>query len=80
MSVNETTFKDDKILDDKNYRYDEFELRQIIATIKIGQTLQIRLLDDNNNEISRKEYTAKYINCHVNFVIQDKGIKKEVTL
>lgn len=50
--------------------YDEYELSQLIVLLDIGEKLTISV-----NDVIIKEYTAKYVNCHVNLGFQDKGIK-----
>lgn len=74
-TIDETKIDKDKQIADSHPNYSEFEQYQIIGNIKQGDKIQVRLLDASGTEKARKEYTAKYINCHVNFVIQDKGVK-----
>lgn len=54
---------------DKHHKYDEFEIWQLQAEIPIGETIIIEYAG------KKYKYKAKFINCHINAVIQDKGIK-----
>lgn len=77
--VDETKFRTDleteKLTHDS---YTEFKLKQLIAEIKKGQKITIILEDENDKELARERYIAKYVNCHANFVIQDKGEKTQL--
>ncbi len=53
--------------------YDEFELSQFIVELDVGDKIEILV-----NGKKEKEFTAKYINCHMNARFQDKGIKNKV--
>lgn len=60
--------------------YTEFEGKQYIVELDIGETLFVGVKDVQGNIIplSLREWTAKYINSHFNLQWQDKGIKKEI--
>ena len=64
--------KKDEIDKDNHPKYDDYELSQFIVELDIGDKLEILV----NGKIE-KEFIAKYINCHMNAVFQDKGIKKK---
>ena len=52
--------------------FDEFDLQQFIVKLDVGDKIEIFV---NGNK--EREYVAKYINCHMNAVFQDKGMKKQ---
>ncbi len=52
--------------------YDEFNLQQFIVELDVGDKIEILV-----NGTKEREYIAKYINCHMNAVFQDKGVKKD---
>ena len=55
----------------KHMGYDEFDLQQFIVTLDVGEKIEIFV-----NGKKEREYIAKYVNCHMNAVFQDKGVKK----
>jgi hypothetical protein len=57
-----------EIIKDSHPDYEEYEQSQVIIKLNKGDTLQIIA-----NGAVMKLYTAKYSNCHINAVIQDKG-------
>lgn len=62
-------------------RYTEFELFQYIVDLNIGDKVEIKIEPiDGSGEI-KKEFVAKFTNCHINCLWQDKGIKtiKEIS-
>ncbi len=62
----------DEIDKDNHPKYDDYELSQFIVELDVGDKLEISV-----NGTKVKEYTARYVNCHVNAVFQDKGIKNK---
>lgn len=65
----------DKIIKQAHDSYAEYELSQFIVKLDVGQTLKVSV-----NDTPIKEYTARYIKCHIDMTIQDKGIKQETTI
>ena len=59
-----------EIVEITNTKYDEFDLQQFIVELDVGEKIEIFV-----NGKKEREYIAKYINCHMNAVFQDKGIK-----
>ncbi len=66
----------DEDLNQTHYRYDEFERKQFIVELDVGETLRVQVLDKEGKTLHEKEFIAKYINCHINCQWQDKGVKK----
>ena len=66
--------KTDKIIKSNHEDYIEFEQSQFIVGLIVGEKLEIFI-----DGIKIKEYIAKYIDCHFNMTIQDKGVKREPT-
>lgn len=64
----------DEIVTSIHDSYSEFELCQFIVKLAVGDTLEISV-----NGQSIKTFIAKYINCHFNMDIQDKGEKRDPT-
>ena len=62
--------KTNEIIKNTHESYTEYELNQFIVKLLVDEKLEIFV---NGTKI--KEYVAKYINCHFNMVIQDKGVK-----
>ena len=50
----------------------------ILDDIQIGEKIKIIGIDTAGKETIYKEFTAKYINCHINCQWQDKGTKQEI--
>ena len=61
--------KNEAVLNTHN-GYDEFDLQQFIVKLDVGDKIEILV-----NGKKEREYIAKYINCHMNVVFQDKGVK-----
>ena len=57
---------------DTHYKYKEFELWQFKERIAKGETITIEFKGQ------KIRYTAKYDNCHLNTIIQDKGEQKNM--
>ncbi len=64
--------KKDQIDKTEHEKYNEFELSQFIVELAVNDKLEILI---NGTKI--KEYIAKYVDCHFNMVIQDKGEQKD---
>jgi ribosomal protein L21E len=60
----------DDVLKKEHDKYNEFELSQFTANLAKGDIIEIKI----NGELI-KSYIVKYINCHINATIQDKGEK-----
>ena len=60
----------DKIVMDTHDSYTEFEKSQV--TIELAQNDIVEIVV---NGTVLKKYTAKYINCMIDMIIQDKGEK-----
>ena len=59
-------------------RYDDFNLWQYIADLDIGDKVKIEIEPIDGSGTIEKEFTAQFINCHINCQFQDKGAKKEL--
>ena len=61
----------------KHAAYTEFDRKQFIVELNVGETLFVGIKDNKGNIIpeSVREFPAKYINCHANLQWQDKGTK-----
>ena len=75
----EITKDEDAYTAEKDF-YSEFDQAQLIAKLAIDEKVKIEILDKDGKSLFSKEYPAKYINCHFNFLWQDKGIKSEESL
>ncbi len=67
---------DEKVNGSNNQYYDEFDRKQFIVNLDIGDKVLIQVIDKNGKLLKDKEFIAKYINCHLNAQWQDKGDKK----
>jgi hypothetical protein len=71
-----------RIFDPENsehVHYVEFDNKQIIIGLDVGETAKLVILDANGDEKAESSQiplmTCKYINCHVNLHFLDKGVK-----
>ena len=64
----------------ENKYYTELDRQEFIVKLEIGEKLQVRVLDANDNVLGQKEFIAKYINCHFNLQWQDKGVKNKTVV
>ena len=55
--------------------YSEFERWQYIADLNVGDKIKIEIEPIDGSGVIEKEFTAKYVNCHINCQWQDKGVK-----
>ena len=60
--------KTDKIIKENDIYYDEYQQRQLVVDLDVGETVTVLV-----NGVEIKSYTALFSNCHFNMVIQDKG-------
>lgn len=69
--------KDEIVPDSRNEKYTEFERKQYIVELNVGETFFCGVKDAQGKifPLSEREFVAKYINCHFNLQWQDKGEK-----
>ena len=56
--------------------FTEFDLTQVIGKLDIGESVTLTYIDSEGVKQERT-FTAKYIDCHFNFSIQDMGIRTQ---
>ena len=64
-----------QVVEETHDNYEEFDRWQYIATLDIGDKVEIKVVDVNGKQLAYKEFTTKYINAHINCQWQDKGVK-----
>jgi len=64
-----------QIVKDTYHSYNDFLLEQVIIDLDVGDKVKIEV--ESGGLVYEREFEAKQINCHFNFLWQDKGIKKE---
>lgn len=66
--------KNEQVIENMKRPYDEYYKYQ--AVVELIKDEIIELLVNGTNILS---YTAKFVNCHFNLVIEDKGVKRDFT-
>lgn len=67
----------DEDVQETHDKYTEFERKQFIINLDIGEKVEINVYDKEGKKVNSKEFIAKFINCHINCQWQDKGAKNK---
>ncbi len=60
------------------YEEDEFERDQFIVDLDVGDYITVIVYDASEKELTKKTFTAKHGNSHLNCQWQDKGLRKQL--